>query len=126
MTPDERQIEELLRLSRPEPSATYAARAERELFPEPPVRRPWLRLPAVRIGSALVAGLATVLLVLSLAGAGPLGSKDDAVHAKERCRSIVVTRVERVPTIVTDANGTSHVRYRKKPARRTVRRCRQR
>lgn len=126
MTPDERQIEELLRRSRPVPRATWLAQTERDLFPAPRPRRTWLQVPAVRLGSAVTAGLATVLLILGLAGTGPLESGTGDVRARETCRLVTVTRTQRTPIVITAQDGTPRIEYRKRPVKRIVRRCTQR
>jgi hypothetical protein len=120
--PSERQVEELLRRSRPEPSAAWVAHTGRRLFPAP---RPALwRRPAVRVGSALAAGLATLAVVFSLAGVGPLAGGDDAVKARSRCRSVTTVAPQRTPYLVTDRHGRPHIRYRTHRGPRTAARCR--
>ena len=86
----------------------------------------WFQLPAVRLGSAVTAGLATVLLILGLAGTGPLESGNGEVRAKETCRLVTVTRTQRTPIVITAKDGTPRIEYRKRPVKRTVRRCTQR
>lgn len=126
MTSDERQIEDLLRRSKPAPRAKWLARTERDLFPEPRARQSWFQLPAVRLGSAVTAGLATMLLILGLAGIGPLDGGNGEVRAKETCRLVSVTRTQRIPIVTTAKDGTPRIEYRKRPVKRTVRRCTQR
>ena len=122
MDPSERQIEELLRRSRPEPGAAWVAHAERRLFPEP---KPSLwRRPAVRVGSALATGFAALAIVFSLAGVGPLGGQGDAVKARPKCRSVPTVAPKRTPYLVTDRHGRPHIRDRTDRARRTASRCR--
>jgi hypothetical protein len=119
--PSDRQIEELLRRSRPEPATAWRAQTERRLFPE---RKPsvWRR-PALRLGAGLAAGFAALAIVFSLAGVGPLGSSDDAVKAEPKCHGVATVAPQRTPYLVTDRHGRPHIRYRTDPARR-VTRCR--
>jgi hypothetical protein len=110
------QVEQLLRASRPEPDAGFVRSLESRLFepPEPsPRRRPLLA------GAALAGGLACAVLVLSLAGVGPLGGSDHPAQAGSDCKFVTVTRMEQVPT-VTD-NGVFSID--KRPVERRVKRC---
>ena len=117
----EPDLDALLRRSRPEPDGAWVHATGEGLFAP---RRSWRPSGALRLGSALVVGLATVALLLSLAGAGPLAGGDRAVEAKDDCRTVTVARVERVPAIVTDSRGTMRVVYTRERVRRLVRRCR--
>jgi hypothetical protein len=119
--PSEREIEELLRRSRPEPSAAWMAHEKRRLLPE---RAPSLwRRPAVRAGSALATGFAALAIVFSLAGVGPLGGGGDAVKARPRCHSVATVAPQRTPYLVTDRKGRPHIRYRTGRAPHTTTRC---
>ena len=84
---------------------------------------PVWRLPQVRLGAAFAAGLAALLVVLALAGVGPLGGKSSNVSAKDDCKLVRVSRVERVPVIVEAPSGDSVV-YRNQRVQRWERRCR--
>jgi hypothetical protein len=120
--PEDREIEELLRRSRPAPSAEWVSRTQSSLLPE---RQPLWRLPAVRVGSALAGGLAALLLVLALAGVD-LGGGDRDVRAVPDCPLVTVERTERLPVLVTGPHGRVHVERRKQQVKRSVRRCPQR
>ena len=116
-------VERLLRRSAPAPDRAFVGRLENRLFrarPAPAARRSWR--PAFA-AAGLAGGLASVALVLGLAGAGPLGEGDDAVKARDDCRYVTVTRTERVPAVVEDARGEPTVRFRKRRVERQVRRC---
>jgi hypothetical protein len=117
----EPELDALLRSRRPMPDEAWVAATERRLLP---TRRriSWGRTPALRLGTALAIALAGLVLALSLAGGGPLAG-NDSVEAKDECRTVTVTRTERVPTIVEDASGEPQVRYRTERVRRTERRC---
>lgn len=117
----EPDLDALLQRRRPEPDPAWVRTTGERLFAP---RRSWLPSPALRLGSALAGGLATLALVLSLVGAGPLGGGDPAVEAKQDCHTVMVTRTVRKPSIVTDRHGVLRVVYTRKPVRRPVRRCR--
>jgi hypothetical protein len=123
--PIDPEIEALLRRSRPTPAADWLQRTEAELLPVRPAARPVWRRPAVRLGSALAAGFASLALVFSLAGVGPLAGQDQEVRARDRCRLVDVVRKERVPVLAVGRHGHLRLAYRVKPVRRTERRCRQ-
>lgn len=123
--PADPHIDALLRAARPTPDPIWVREAQRELFPHR--RRFALRLRpvgAMGFATALAVALAALLLGLSLGGVGPLGSGDHAVQAKDRCQTVDVTRIERVPSIVTTAHGKVRVAYTRKPVLRRERRCR--
>jgi hypothetical protein len=121
----DREIEDVLRRSRPTPEPAWRSRAERELFP--PRRAAWSwRLPVVRAGAGLAMGLAVLVLVLALVGVTPLGGRDHDVKARDRCTLVPVVKRERVPRLVVDPDQGVRVVYRVQPVRRTVRRCPQR
>ena len=117
------ELDALLRRSAPAPEPGWVAGLEQRLLP--PARRraaPW-RLPQVRVGAAVAAGLAVLLIALALAGVGPLGGDTPDVRAKEDCPLVRVSRVERVPTVVKGPSGDT-VEYRRQLVQRWERRCR--
>src|SRR4051794_14076227 len=102
----------------------FVAETERQLF-EPRRRRPSCRpAAATRLGGALVAGFATPVLVLSLAGVGPLAGDDTGVHARDDCHTVAVKRFQRVPEVVTGKDGQAKVVYVRKRVPRYERVCR--
>ncbi len=123
--PDLEQLDEeldaLLQRCRPAANPSWVATTERRLLPIELEERGWWRAPQVRVGAAAAFALAAVLLVLTLAGALDGGSED--VRAKGNCEQVLVSRVERVPVIVT-SNGQSRVVYRQQRVRRFEQRCR--
>jgi hypothetical protein len=114
MDPD-RELEGLLRANRPRPDADWVRATEDRLLPR---RRSWRPSPTVRVGAAFAGGLAALMLGISLADS----NSNDAVQAKDRCRSVTVTRVERVPALVLK-DGQPRIVYSRKPVQRTVKRC---
>jgi hypothetical protein len=120
------ELDALLRTRRPAPDAAWVRATEERLLPRRRRRfvGAWPPLPAARLGAALAVGVAVVLLALSLAGVGPLGGDNRSVQAKDDCRDVRVTRVERVPSIVKDSRGRPQVRYSTRRVTRLERRCR--
>ena len=117
------EVDASLRRSFPAPEPAWIEGLEQRLLPA--ARRkaaPW-RLPQVRLGAALAAGFAALLIVLALAGVGPLGGNSSDVRAKDDCTLVRVSRVERVPVIVKGPSGDSVV-YRRQMVHRWERRCR--
>ncbi len=121
----EPEIDALLRQRRPRPDAAWRAATERRLLDH---RRAWgLRRgpwPVLRLGAAVAVGLAALVLTLSLAGVGPLAGDHRAIEAKERCRTVAVTRTERVPYLDRGDGGQDVLRYRRERVNRLERRCR--
>lgn len=115
------ELDALLRRARPEPDGAWVRTTGEGLFPAAPQRRSW---PALRLGTATAVGLAAVATTLSLAGVGPLSGTDDTVQAKDDCRTVTVTRTERVPELVTKKRGGLRVIYKNKPVRTSELRCR--
>lgn len=68
--------------------------------------------------------LGAVVLVLALAGTGPLGAGDQSAKAKDDCRTRAVTRSERIPSVVFDSQGQPKIVYTRRPAHRLERDCR--
>src|SRR5688572_8846596 len=121
---DERDAERLLRAAEPAPSSDFVRTLEARLHDTG--RRPaWLgRSVPVLAGGALAAMIATVGLGISLAGVGPFSSDaGNRVEADDRCPTVKVTRIERVPTVVTNADGRITVERRAQRVTRHVKRC---
>lgn len=120
----EPEIDALLRSRRPRPDAVWRAATERRLIPS---RRRWGVVQQPRaawgLGAAAAVALAVLVLTLSLAGVGPLAGDDRGVKAEDRCRTVTVTRTERVPFVAPGADGQDVIRYRRERVRRTERRC---
>lgn len=115
MDPHDPEIEGLLERSRPEPHAHFRAQAARELFPE---RAPRRRRPLL-LGAATAGALAAGALFAGLVGLEPFAGDDD-VRAEPECRTVTVTRTERVPVLVDG----ERIEYRRRPVERRVERCR--
>ena len=117
------EVDALLRRSSPAPEPNWVSELERRLLPRPSRRAaPW-RVPHVRLGAAVAAGLAALLMALALAVAGPLGGDAPDVRAKDECPLVRVSRVERVPVVVEGGSGDSVV-YERQTVQRWERRCR--
>ena len=116
-------LDALLRRSSPAPEPGWVSGLEQRLLPPARRRGASWRLPQVRLGAAVAAGLAALLIVLALAGVGPLGGDTPDVRAKEDCPLVRVSRVERVPVVVEGRSGDSVV-YRRQLVQRWERRCR--
>lgn len=114
------ELDALLQRSRPEPEGAWVHATGERLFAPRPTRS---RL-TLRLGTAFAVGLAALALILSLAGVGPLADSNAPVQARDGCRDVTVTRVERVPSVVTTPDGETKIVYSRKTVRRTVRRCR--
>lgn len=113
LQPEEREIERMLEDSRPAPRAAWRAETRRRLLPErPPRRRPLL------LGAAAAAALAAGALFAGLIGLEPFAG-DDEVEAGRDCRTVTVTRTERVPVVTAD----ERLEYRLQPVTRRVERC---
>lgn len=111
------ELDALLRRHPPAPDPAWVRTTGERLFHE---RR---RRPAVWLASAAAGGLASLGLALSFAGVGPLAGGDQAVQAKDECRTVVVRRHERLPSLVTAKDGSARIVYRRQLVRRSVRRC---
>jgi hypothetical protein len=119
----DQQLESLLRSARPTPDPRFRGDLRRKLEGDAPLvgLRPWWRPSRIRLVAA--AFLAAGATIASLAGAGPLSSSNDRVQARDDCRYIAVSRIERVPRLVTK-NGREQVVYDRKLVTRQVKRCR--
>ena len=117
-------MEELLRRSRPEARPGFSEELADQLFAAGRPRRDRSRLPRpLLVAAATVAAMAAGVLALSLAGAGPLAGSDGGVEATTNCRTVTVTRRERVPYVVRSADGRTRIAYRYARKQRQVRRC---
>lgn len=106
------QVEQLLEASRPRPNAHWRAQTARDLFGAPaPRRRSW------RLGAVTAGALAAGALTAGMIGLEPFAS-DDPVQADRDCRTVTVTRTERVPRI-----EDGKLRYRRQAVQRRVERC---
>lgn len=123
---DEPAIDALLRARRPKPDPAWVAAAEDRLFATPERRRwfAWRPAPALRLGAAFALGLTLLLLTFSLIGVGPFGGSSEPVVADDDCRTVRVTRVERVPRLVEQPGAEPRIVYERRPVERLERRCR--
>jgi len=119
----DRNLDTVLRTTKPEPRAGFVEGLEARLVGEFATAR--RRANALRASAGLTLGLAMTLLVLGVSGMLPLNlGAADPGEARQDCRMVVVERMERVPTLVVAKTGGLRVRYRVTPVRRSVRRCR--
>ncbi len=123
MEPD--RVEALLRSNRPEPRPGFRDELAQELFPaHHPSRLPRPRLPRpLLMGAATATAMATGVIAMSLAGAGPLAGSNGGVEATNNCRTVTVMRRQRVPYVVHSPDGGTRIAYRYKMKQRQVRRC---
>jgi hypothetical protein len=75
------------------------------------------------LGLAFALGLAALAAGLSLAGVGPFAGRSGSVSARDDCRTVAITRVEPVPTLVTGDDGEPRLVYRDGRVTHRVRRC---
>jgi hypothetical protein len=118
------ELDALLTKSRPEPAPEWVDALEERLLPRRISRPHVIALPRLRVGVGIAVGLAVLLIVLGLAGAGPLSDEAPNVRAKEDCQLVRVTRTERVPVVATAPDGSTTVSYRRERVERLERRCR--
>jgi hypothetical protein len=130
MEPPLSDVERLLRSSSPRPRAEFVRELERSLVDSVQPRRrsvpAWWRLPSRRIltAGAFAGAMATLLLVLAIAGVRPFGTGGTSPAQAERKCSTVETRVrERRAVLRVDAQGRPHVTYRVETVLRPVIRC---
>ena len=96
---------------------------ERLLAPAPvPRARVW-PLRRLGLGLAFALSLAVLVACLSLAGVGPFSGRSGSVSARDDCRTVTITRVEPVPTLVTGREGEPQLVYRQQRVTHRVRRC---
>lgn len=117
------ELDALLQDARPRPDQRWVAATERRLLPEHREWFQWRPAPALRMGAALAVVLAALLLALSLFGSSPFDGTGGDVKAGDECRTVKVTRVERVPNVVEDADGEPRIVYRRERVERFVERC---
>ncbi len=117
-------VEVLLRNSRPEVRPDFHDELEDNLFRAPrPVRwMPRLPRPAL-VAAATTAALAAGVVGLSLAGSGPLSGSDTGVEATSNCKSVEVTKRERVPYLARSTDGQPRIAFRYENRQRQVKRC---
>lgn len=114
-------LAELLAASRPRPDAGWVRATERGVFTA--VRRRRRAERRTVFGAGL--GLAATLLVVTLAGGGPLAIDGGApATAKPGCKAVYETRVESVGEVVQQDGGAVVVRSTKRPVQRQINRCR--
>lgn len=128
LDPRDAAVEQRLRAARVEADPAWRATLERRLLGRPARRRRlWPAAPARRpafVGALAAVALATVVLVASLAGAGPLGSGgSDKVKAGDDCH--YVTKHVRAPVarVVGDGHGGTRVVVRHRVVERQVKVC---
>jgi hypothetical protein len=125
--PRDPEMEARLRSARPQPDPTFVTRLEGELFAgaraarRPNRRRTWSWRPAFAAAFAVTA-LAAFALALDLVGIGPFGSSDSG-QARDDCRTVVVSKRERVPVVHKTRSGGTKVRLEYRRVKRHVKRC---
>jgi hypothetical protein len=116
------ELEALLAAVRPEPSPRFVSDLEDSLLgSRRPTRVRWWRRPSL-IAATGVAGLAGVVLAVSLAGLSPF-TGDPALKATPSCTTELVATVVEAPVIVTDPDGTDRIGHRRQPGTRPVTVC---
>jgi hypothetical protein len=121
-TPDD--LERLLRAARPAPRPDFVRELERSLAP-PRAERRRGRVRVALAASGFAAALATVAILLGVAGLLPLSSGGGhPAQAAPKCRTLLVERRVRMPHITRDRDGELTVRYHMRMVQRPVRRCR--
>jgi hypothetical protein len=104
----ESDLEALLAAIRPEPPDEFVDALEQRLIGSPkPSRFAWRRRP-LAAAVAGVAGLAGVLVAVSLAGLSPF-SDDPSVDAVPECTTTLTQARVREPVVVTRADGTETI-----------------
>lgn len=116
---DDADLEACLRRARPLPDPEFVRATETKLLGDG--RR---SVRPLRLAAGMAGGFAALVLTLSLAGTGPLGGGDDSVSADDPCRTVVVVRRERIPSLRVTPDGTPRIVYSRRPVERAVRRCR--
>jgi hypothetical protein len=113
-------VAERLRAHSPRPDPEFVRTLRERLLPAP--RRRFGGGFRIAAGAAVGATTAIVLL-LGLAGAGPLSSGDET-QATDDCRYVRVERQRQVPVVTTDAKGRPEIVLRRREVTRMERRCR--
>jgi hypothetical protein len=121
LEPADRATEARLIAVWPAADPAWVQALEERLLPAPRARA-W-RLRRLSLGLAFALGLAVLAAGLSLAGVGPFAGRSGSVSARDDCRTVAITRVEPVPTLVTGADGTPRLVYRDQRVTHRVRRC---
>jgi len=118
-------VESALRGAQPRPRPDFVRSLQARLFPERRTFFGWTRRRRPAFVAALsAAGMALAVLVLSLAGVGPLaGRGGQDVKAGSNCRFVVAKERTQVPTVVRASNGQTRIVYRSELVERRVRRC---
>jgi hypothetical protein len=117
-------VERLLRARRVTPRAEFVGELERSLLRASASKPACRRVRVLVAGSGLAAGLATVAVVLAVAGLLPFTSSAGRAEAGEHCTNARVAGMQRRPYFVRDHEGTVQVRYGVELVPRLVRRCR--
>lgn len=133
--PSDIEPERLLRAARVPAAPAWRTALESRLFEaQIPHRRSWTgarqalrarpRRPALA-GALAAAALAAIVLVASLAGAGPLASDgSDAVKAGDNCRYVLEHVRAPVARVVGDGRGGTRVVVERRLVTRRTRHCR--
>jgi hypothetical protein len=124
-------LEDLLRRSRPRPHPEFVRELEDSLMRSvrgEPCRQPRvrpLRLPRLRLAVGSAAALASLLLLLSIAGLHPFGmGGTQGADADRKCVTVNDWVVVRKPILVFGPHGPVTVRYRTEWATQPRIRCR--
>jgi hypothetical protein len=124
-------FERLPRNSPPRPRAEFTRDLERSLVrsvqPRRKSRSGWWQLRSRRILTAgsLAGAIATMLLVLAVAGVRPFGaSGTNSAQADRECSTVERLMQVRRPLFTLDAQGRPHVSYRVESVWQPVIRCR--
>ncbi len=120
--PDVELVERLLVAARPVPDEAFVSHTERRLLGRSRASSSW---HMVRPALAISGAFAVVVVIASLAGAGPLstGGTED-VRARQDCTVTTVTRTQPVGTIVQGSDGEPTIVRRDGEVTRDDRRCR--
>lgn len=122
----DRELDALLRRTRPQPDPAWIQSTRDALLPERAVAtRAWWRPRPVAIAATI--GLAATLTVAALSGGGPLGGAGgDEARAVRECRDVYVTQVEPLGEVRRRADGTVEVQTVERPVTRVQRECTER
>ena len=97
------ELDAVLRRSVPAPTPTGSPGSSGASYRLRRASAGWRAAGPPRCGSRR--GLRGALVVLALAGVGPLGGDSSDVRAKDDCKLVRVERVERVPVVVESPSG---------------------
>jgi hypothetical protein len=113
------EMEDRLRAARPAPRDEFVRELEGRVLP-PPHRAAPLLAAVVLVGT-----LATILVVLGVAGALPLGlGSEREVDASSDCSTVMTKRTERRPVFGVGTNGRLRLDYRDEVVFEPRTRCR--